>query len=91
MDFSFALEAVKYDNHKIARTAWGDKGIFVVLQKGYPSGIPINQNTADALGVAEGLVYSISPYLIVHTADGKIEPWVATQGDLLAEDWTVAC
>lgn len=27
------------------------------------------------------------PYLFLHTADGNRVPWVASQTDLLAEDW----
>lgn len=28
------------------------------------------------------------PYLILNAADGKVYPWVASQADLFAEDWT---
>lgn len=27
------------------------------------------------------------PYLYILTADGKLVPWLASQSDLLAEDW----
>lgn len=27
------------------------------------------------------------PYIFIHTADTKLVPWVASQTDILAEDW----
>lgn len=29
------------------------------------------------------------PYLYISTVDGKLVPWIASQTDLLAEDWVV--
>lgn len=29
------------------------------------------------------------PYLFISTVDGKLVPWLASQTDLLAEDWEV--
>lgn len=63
--------------------------MFVVLQKGYPDGIPINRNTAEATGIAEGTVCRFLPYLMMKTADGAFVPWLASQTDILACDWQV--
>lgn len=90
MDFSNALEAIKFDGAKITRAGWNGKDMFVVLQKGYPLGIAINKNTAEATGVPEGTVCVFRPYLMLRTADGEFVPWVATQSDILAEDWEIA-
>ncbi len=30
------------------------------------------------------------PYLYIHTVDGKLVPWLASQTDILATDWSVA-
>lgn len=30
------------------------------------------------------------PYIYMHPADGDLVPWVASQTDLLADDWYVA-
>jgi hypothetical protein len=90
MDFSDALRACKAGK-KIARAGWNGDGMFVVYQRGYPDGIPINSNTALATGIAEGTVRRFRPYLMMHTADGSFVPWVASQSDLLEEkDWYVA-
>lgn len=86
MNFSDALREVK-DGNKIARKGWNGKGMFVVYQPGYPDGIAINANTAKATGVTEGTVCKFRPYLMLLTAEGDFVPWVASQSDILAEDW----
>lgn len=86
MDFSTALLAVKA-GRKIARAGWNGKGMFVVYQKGYPQGIPINKNTSEATGIPEGTTCRFLPYLMFYTADGAFVPWLASQTDILADDW----
>lgn len=88
MDFGTALDAVKV-GHKIARTGWNGKGMFVVLQKGYPDGIGINKNTAEATGIPEGTVCTFDPYLMMYTAQGSFVPWLVSQTDLLKDDWNI--
>lgn len=87
-NFSEALEAVK-NGYKIAREGWNGKDMFVVYQKAYPDGIHINKNTQDALGVPEGTVCKFLPYLMMKTAQGEFVPWLASQTDILATDWTI--
>lgn len=86
MNFSDALNACK-DGFKITRIGWNGAGQYVVLQKGYPEGIPLNENTADATGIPEGTVCKFAPYLMIRNAQGVFVLWLASQGDLLAEDW----
>ena len=88
MSFSGALEQVK-SGKKIQRIGWNGKGMYVVPQKGYPDGIPINKNTAEATGLREGTVMRFRPYLMMYTAQGDFVPWLASQTDILAEDWVV--
>lgn len=91
MNFSDALAAVKQGN-KISRSGWNGKGMYVVFQKGYPNGIPINKNTAEATGQPEGTVCRFTPYLMMKTADPDptFVPWLASQTDILADDWGLA-
>lgn len=89
MDFGQALAAVK-TGAKISRAGWNGQGMWVVSQAGYPDGIAINANTARATGIPEGTVCSFRPYLMMRAADGTFVPWVASQTDILAEDWTIA-
>ena len=88
MDFSWALEALK-QNHKITRRGWNGRGQFVVLQKGYPFGIPSNKQTADAWGMDEGDLFICNPYFQIQNVDGSHSMWVPSVGDLLAEDWDI--
>lgn len=86
MNFSDALAACKAGS-KIFREGWNGKGQFVVFQKGYPEGIAINQNTSEALGLPVGTMVKFDPYLLIKNAQGACVPWLASQGDLLANDW----
>lgn len=86
MDFSTALIALKL-GHKVTRSIWGDPKVFVVMQDGYPDGIPINANTARATGLPEGTMCKFQPYLVLHTAQDDFTPWAPTQSDVLTDDW----
>ena len=88
--FGYALAQIK-NGKKISRSGWNGKGMYLVLQKGYPDGIPINKNTAEATGIPEGTECKFSPYIMMKTADeGNVfVPWLASQTDLLADDWDV--
>lgn len=88
MDFGQALTALK-SGSRVTRAGWNGKGMFVVHQKGYPDGIGINRNTAEATGIPEGTVCVFRAYLMMRTVDAEFVPWVASQTDLLAEDWQV--
>lgn len=88
MDFSDALRQCT-DGNKITRTGWNAPGQYVVHQKGYPDGIAINANTAQATGIPQGTVEKFAPYLMIRNAQGVFVPWLASQGDLLADDWEV--
>lgn len=91
-NFSEALDLIK-SGHKMERAGWNGRGMFVVLQHGYPDGIPINANTAQATGLPEGTVCKFMPYLMMKTVGEETAlfvPWLASQADLLAEDWVKA-
>lgn len=88
MTFSEALERVRIPGTRISREGWNGKGMYVVYQKAYPQGIAINANTAEATGLPEGTMASFRPYLMFATVNGEFVPWVASQTDLLADDWT---
>lgn len=87
-NFSAALQLCKV-GRRIQREGWNGKGMYVVYQKGYPEGIPINSNTAEAIGQPEGTVHRFLPYLMMFTAQGAFVPWLASQTDILADDWVV--
>lgn len=86
LNFSDALVLLK-GGVRMQRAGWNGRGMYVVAQKGYPEGIPINANTALATGIPQGTVCKFLPYLMMRTADGAFVPWLASQTDILAEDW----
>lgn len=90
-DFGWALEQLR-QGARVCRGGWNGKGMWLVYQKAYPDGLPINQNTADATGIAKGTVCKFLPYLMMKTADAQTTfvPWLASQTDILGYDWGYA-
>ena len=85
MDFGDAIKAVKQGN-KIARMGWNGKGMFLFLV----SGSTFKVNRAPLLGIyPEGTEINYCPHIDMKTADDKIVPWLASQSDVLAEDWII--
>lgn len=81
-----AVETLR-NGFRVRRAGWNGKGMWLALQKGYPDGIPINANTAEATGLPVETVCRFLPYVMMRTADGAFVPWLCSQTDLLAEDW----
>ena len=88
MNFGLAIEAAKCGK-RIARKGWNGKNMSVAYQKGYPDGIPCNKNTAEAWGMQEGELFKCRPYLQMRCADGTFQMWLASQSDILADDWYI--
>lgn len=88
MNFGLAIEAAKMGK-KIARSGWNGKGMWVVYRTGYPDGIPCNKNTADAVGIPEGTLFKVRPYLQMKCVDDSFQMWLASQSDILADDWYI--
>lgn len=88
LSFSDALIALKKGN-KIAREGWNGKGMYIVLMDGYPSTIA-NTMTREKHNLPEGAIVTVNPYIVMKTAIGELQPgWLASQADLLAEDWLI--
>lgn len=88
MNFGDALVALK-QGKRVARKGWNGKNMSVAYQKGYPDGIPCNKNTAQAWGMEEGELFKCRPYLQMRCADGTFQMWLASQSDILADDWYI--
>lgn len=87
-DFGFALRHLR-KGARAFRYGWNGKDMYIVLQKGYPEGIAINKNTAEATGMEQGTICKFLPYLMMKTVDDSFVPWLASQTDLLAVDWQI--
>lgn len=88
MSFGLAIEAAK-KGKKISRSGWNGKGMYVIYRTGYPEGIPCNKNTADAVGIPEGTLFKVRPYLQMKCVDDTFQMWLASQSDILADDWFI--
>ena len=85
MNFDSALQALK-NGQKVAREGWNGKGMFLFLVPGSVFKV----NRAPLLGIyPEGTEINYRPHIDMKTVDGEIVPWVASQTDVLAEDWCV--
>jgi len=78
-DFGWALQQLK-DGRKVQRAGWNGKGIFIQLQRP-------DKNSK-----------MTSPYIYMDTTGLKtnnpdapkgLVPWLASQTDILAEDWMI--
>lgn len=87
--FGIALQLLKA-GYRVRRDSW-PMGRWVTYQKGYPDGIAINRNTAEASGIAEGTVCKFLPYLMMknETPESSFVNYIPGTQDLLEEDWTV--
>lgn len=85
MTFGDALVLIKAGK-KVARQGWNGKGMFVFLVPG--SRFKVNRKPL--LGIyPEGREIDYHAHIDMKTADDKIVPWLASQTDVLAEDWTI--
>lgn len=83
--FSAALNALK-KGEKIAREGWNGKGMFLyyVSEDKYPVKMAAVKDIADENGKV-----SYGAYIAMKTAQGNVVPWVASQTDLLSDDWKI--
>jgi len=88
MTFGHAIELAK-TGHRIARAGWNGKGMFVVYLPGYLEGILANEVTQQAFGYVGPELHKVRPYLVMRCADGTHQMWLASQSDILEEDWVV--
>lgn len=82
MDFGAALAALK-DGKRVARAGWNGKGMWLALVEGPNWGIG---GTAPYDYPGAPHVSHLS-FIGMKTADEKFVPWLASQTDVLAEDW----
>ena len=83
MNFGQALEKIK-QGEKVAREGWNGKGMFIFLVPGSKFKV----NRPPLLGIyPEGTEVEYHAHIDMKTAQGYVVPWLASQADLLAEDW----
>jgi hypothetical protein len=83
MDFGEALHDLK-QGERVSRSGWNGKDMFIYLVPGSTFTV----NRPPLLGIyPEGTSINYLPHIDMRTADGSCVPWLASQADLMAEDW----
>lgn len=85
MNFSQALEELN-KGHRIARHGWNGEGMFVFLVPG--SVFTVNREPLLSI-LGEGTEVTYRPHMDMRAADGSIGVWLASQSDILADDWFI--
>jgi hypothetical protein len=83
--FGEAVNALK-KGQKVCRSGWNGKGMFLFLVPGSTFTV----NRPPLLGIyPEGTEINYCSHIDMKTADDKVVPWLASQTDVLAEDWLI--
>lgn len=83
MNFGEALSSIK-QGKKVSRSGWNGKEMFLFLVQGST----FKADRPPLLGIyPEGTEINYRSHIDMRTVDGSIVPWVASQTDILAEDW----
>lgn len=85
LNFGQAIEAAK-QGKKVAREGWNGRGMFLyhVPANAYPATTDVGKSIADVDGNVE-----YGAYIAMKTAQGNVVPWLASQTDILTEDWII--
>ena len=85
MNFGEALHELKA-GRKVARKGWNGKGMWLILVPGSPNIKPVAGTPYSKAGIVEEV--NIDAHIDMFTASGSMQPgWLASQNDMLADDW----
>ena len=87
LSFGDAVELLKAGK-RVARSGWNGKGMFLyyVPENKYPAA----RNTLNTLdGLFEDNLVPYAAYIAMKTAQDNVIPWLASQSDVLAQDWVI--
>ena len=85
MDFGDAIRALK-EGKKVARAGWNGKGMWLCYMPAFT--VPEANSRTQAHGITGA--FPCGAYIVMWTAQGVWQPgWLASQSDMLAEDWTI--
>lgn len=81
LDFGDAVRALKA-GERVARKGWNGKDMFLYY-------VPANSYKAQTVAARNyfGDMVPYGAYIAMKTAQGNVVPWLASQTDMLADDW----
>lgn len=91
MNFGLALEALKNGN-RVARAGWNGKDMWLILVPGTEDVKPTKGSAYDIPAITEYHANGIEilSHIDMYTAGGAMLPgWLASQTDMLADDWEI--
>lgn len=84
-DFGWAIRQLK-SGKNVARDGWNGKNMFIFLVPGSTFKV----NRPPLLGIyPEGTEIDYHAHIDMRTATGMIVPWLASQSDMLSNDWGI--
>jgi len=87
MTFGHAVEILKA-GRRVAREGWNGKGMFLYYVPA--ASYPAQRNTLGTMvGMFPDDMVPYTAYIAMKTAQNNVVPWLASQTDVLAEDWGV--
>lgn len=87
LDFGWALLQLKTGS-KVCRSGWNGKGMWLIYVPGSPNIKPVAGTPYSKAGIENEV--TINPHIDMMTATGEMQPgWLASQTDMLAEDWQI--
>lgn len=84
MKYGQALSELEQGS-RVARAGWNGKGMFLLLV--HPEHYMVSQHVCKLLGLDQPVV--LLSWIGMKTADNKFVPWLASQTDMLSDDWEV--
>jgi len=92
-DFGYALFWLRR-GMKLARQGWNGKGMWLALSwPGGPKNVEASlfwSEHTKAFAEANGGVAKVQPYIIMKTAADELQSgWLASQSDMLSDDWEI--
>ena len=87
MSFGLAIEAMKA-GYKVARAGWNGKGMWISVVDG-DNYIICTAPHGDGNDTPEGECKGLLPWIGMKAVDDKFVSWLASQTDMLANDWAV--
>ena len=84
IDFGTALKMLKA-GERVLRRGWNGKGMWLALVTG--DDWKLNFRGPPWLKGCGDLGHTMLPWIAMRTVQGGLVPWLASQTDILAEDW----
>lgn len=79
LSFGDAVAALK-EGLRVAREGWNGKDMWLLL---------VDANEYEVESYKYFTANELAPYIAMKTADNKLVPWLASQTDVLADDWLI--